>query len=157
MTALRSEHDESEWSCGSIALEESRVDSMVARARRNLRRVTPIEAAAIVDAGGLLVDIRPHGQRRRFGEIPGALVIERNVLEWRLDPTSPHRHPRATDPRRRIVVFCQEGYASSLAAASLQEVGLARATDLIGGFEAWAVEGLPIVTGEEVGGGNVAL
>lgn len=156
MTALRSEHDAVEWSCGSIAPEESRVDAMVARARRNLRRVTPIEAAAIVDAGGLLVDIRPEGQRRRFGEIPGALVIERNVLEWRLDPTSSHRHPRVTDPGRRIVVFCQEGYASSLAAASLQEVGLARATDLIGGFEAWAVEGLPIVTGEDVGRGSLA-
>jgi len=98
----------------------------------------------LATAGGLLVDIRPAAQRAEFGEIPGALVIERNVLEWRLDPTSPHRHSALAGPGQPVVVICQAGYASSLAAASLRQVGLTNATDLIGGFEAWARAGLPI-------------
>ncbi len=122
------------------------VDRLLAEARRGFRRVSPQGAAAIADAGGLLVDIRPAAQRERFGEIPGALVIERNVLEWRLDPTSPDRHPAVTDTDRPMVVVCQEGYASSLAAASLQSLGLHWATDMEGGFEAWAADGLPITT-----------
>ncbi len=124
----------------------SAVDRMLAEARRGFRRVSPQGAAAIADAGGLLVDIRPAAQRQRFGEIPGALVIERNVLEWRLDPTSPDRHPAVTDADRPVVVICQEGYASSLAAASLQSLGLHWATDMEGGFEAWAAGGLPMQT-----------
>jgi rhodanese-related sulfurtransferase len=83
-------------------------------------------------------------QRAEFGEIPGALIIERNVLEWRLDPTSPHRHPAVTGPDQSIVIFCQAGYASSLAAVSLQQLGLVNATDLVGGFEAWEQSGLPV-------------
>ena len=96
--------------------------------------------------GALLVDTRPAAQRDEFGEIPGALVIERNVLEWRLDPTSPHRHSAVTGPDQYVVVICQAGYASSLAAASLRQLGLTNATDLIGGFEAWAQAGLPTVS-----------
>lgn len=123
----------------------SAVDDLLAGSRRHLRRVGPQEAAELRAGGGLLVDIRPAAQRAQYGEIPGALVIERNVLEWRLDPTSPDRHPAVTDdPRRPVVVVCQEGYASSLAAESLQRLGLAGATDLDGGFCAWEAAGLPV-------------
>lgn len=88
------------------------------------------------ERGALIVDIRPAEQRDRDGDLPGALVIDRNVLEWRLDPTSPFRLPEAGDPEQEIVVVCNEGYASSLAAAMLQRLGLRRATDLDGGFQA---------------------
>nr|WP_245930167.1 rhodanese-like domain-containing protein [Allonocardiopsis opalescens] len=121
------------------------MDALLARAREGLRRVTPVEAAAERDAGAMLVDIRPEVNREGEGLIPGALVIDRNVLEWRLDPTGRHRLPVAGDPERRIIVFCNEGYASSLAAASLREIGLSRATDLIGGYRAWRESGLPTV------------
>jgi rhodanese-related sulfurtransferase len=84
----------------------------------------------------LVVDIRPVEQRRRDGELPGAVVVDRNVLEWRLDPTSPHRIPQVTGPDQTIVVMCDEGYSSSLAAATLQQLGLRHATDLDGGFQA---------------------
>ena len=87
--------------------------------------------------GGLVVDIRPVELRARDGEMPGAVVIDRNVLEWRLDPTSPHRLPAVTGPDQPIVLFCDEGYASSLAAAALRSLGLTRATDLDGGYQAW--------------------
>ena len=91
-----------------------------------------------VAAGALVVDIRPVEQRDRDGALPGAIVIDRNVLEWRLDPTSPHCVAEAGDYDRRIVLVCNEGYASVLAACSLQDLGLRRATDLAGGFQAWA-------------------
>ncbi len=120
-----------------------RVDEMVETARAGLRRVEPHEAARIWAAGGLLVDIRPASQRAEFGEVPGAVVIERNVLEWRLDPTSPHRHEAVVGPDQDIIVMCQAGYASSLAAASLRRLGLVKATDLIDGYEAWVEAGLP--------------
>jgi rhodanese-related sulfurtransferase len=93
--------------------------------------------------GALLVDIRPAAQRAAEGTVPGALVIERNVLEWRLDPTCEARLPEATGWDRRVIVFCSEGYASSLAAATLQDIGLRNATDLDGGFAAWVAAGLP--------------
>ncbi len=112
-------------------------------ARSKIRRVTPHEAHREHVDGALLVDIRPAAQRAMEGEIPGALVIERNVLEWRLDPTSGARIPQATDHDVRVVVFCSEGYTSSLAAAALVELGLHRATDVIGGFVAWKAAGLP--------------
>jgi rhodanese-related sulfurtransferase len=115
----------------------------VERARATYSRVSAHEAAALGADGGLLIDTRPAAQRAEFGEIPGALVIERNVLEWRLDPTSPHRHPAVTGPDQCVVVICQSGYASSLAVASLRQLGLTNATDLIGGFAAWAQAGLP--------------
>ena len=124
-------------------VDTSRVDEMVEKARSNYQRVGPFEAAQIGASGGLLVDTRPATQRAEFGEIPGAIVIERNVLEWRLDPTSPHRHEKVTGTDQDIVVVCQSGYASSLAAWSLRQLGLLRATDLVGGYEAWLEAGLP--------------
>jgi rhodanese-related sulfurtransferase len=128
---------------GPTAARSCRVDEMVEKARRGLRRVLPNEAARIWASGGLLIDTRPAAQRAEFGEVPGAVVIERNVLEWRLDPTSPHRHEAVVGPEQDIIVMCQAGYASSLAAASLRELGLSKATDIIGGYEAWVEAGLP--------------
>jgi rhodanese-related sulfurtransferase len=116
---------------------QSRIDEVLADARRALpHRPTADELPALRARGALIVDIRPIELRARDGELPGALVIDRNVLEWRLDPTSPHRIPEATDPARQIVIVCNEGYASSLAALSLQRLGLRGATDLDGGFQA---------------------
>ncbi len=103
------------------------------------------ELPALVERGALIVDIRPVEQRARDGALAGALVVDRNVLEWRLDPTSPHRLPEASDPDREIVVVCNEGYASSLAAASLRRLGLRRATDLDGGYQA-----LMVIEGRQV-------
>jgi rhodanese-related sulfurtransferase len=121
----------------------SRIDEVLAEARRTLpHRPTAGELPLLHAAGALIVDIRPSEQRIRDGELPGAIVIDRNVLEWRLDPTSPHRIPEATDPARPIVLVCNEGYASSLAAASLQQLGLRGATDLDGGFQAILTAGI---------------
>jgi rhodanese-related sulfurtransferase len=120
------------------------IDEVLGAARARLRRLDPRDAAAAQAAGALLVDIRPVEVRRRDGEVPGALIVDRNVLEWRLDPRSPHRLPEISGYDRTIVVLCTEGYASSLAAASLQDLGLHRATDLAGGFVAWAAAGLPV-------------
>jgi rhodanese-related sulfurtransferase len=119
------------------------VDDVLAAARARLRRMDPAEAAAAVERGALLVDTRPLEQRRAEGAIPGAKLIERNHLEWRLDPTSDARIPEAVDHDVEIIVVCSEGYSSSLAAASLQDLGLHRATDLAGGFRAWRAAGLP--------------
>ncbi|GAA4351675.1 rhodanese-like domain-containing protein [Angustibacter luteus] len=119
------------------------IDQVLARARTQIRRVTPAQAAAEHVDGALLVDIRPAAQRLIEGEVPGALVIERNVLEWRLDPTSDARLPQAVGYDVRILVLCSEGYTSSLAAAALVELGLHRATDVEGGFLAWRAAGLP--------------
>jgi rhodanese-related sulfurtransferase len=113
------------------------IDEFLATARARLERVPPEELEGERMAGALIVDIRPLEQRQRDGALPGALVIDRNVLEWRLDPTSDHRVAESTDHDQRIVIVCNEGYGSSLAAASLQDLGLRRATDLIGGFQAW--------------------
>jgi rhodanese-related sulfurtransferase len=122
----------------------SRIDAMLARARSRLARVDPARAAAEAAAGAVLVDIRPAAQRAAEGEIPDALIIERNVLEWRLDPTSDARLPVATGDEVRYIVFCSEGYTSSLAAAALLDLGLHRSTDLNGGFQAWRRAGLPV-------------
>lgn len=120
------------------------VDDLLAVARARLApRLSPVEAAAAVERGALLVDTRPVAQRSADGEIPGAFVIDRNVLEWRLDPASAHRIPEASSYDVEVVVLCDEGYASSLAAASLQALGLHRATDVVGGFQAWRAAGLP--------------
>jgi rhodanese-related sulfurtransferase len=100
-------------------------------------RARPGDLAGVLDRGGLVVDIRPVDLRERDGLIPGALVVGRNVLEWRLDPTSPHRLAEVTGRDQEIVLVCDEGYASSLAAATLRQLGLGRATDLDGGFQAW--------------------
>jgi rhodanese-related sulfurtransferase len=121
------------------------VDELLTRARAGLHRLAPDEAMNAVDAGAILVDTRPEFQRRADGEIPGAVIIERNHLEWRCDPTSPARIPEATDHEVTFIVICDEGYSSSLAAASLQALGLQRATDVAGGFQAWRAAGLPVV------------
>lgn len=121
------------------------IDDMLATSRARLRRLRPAEAAAAAAEGGArLVDIRPQFQRQADGEIPGAIVIERVHLEWRLDPTSAGRIPEATDRDIAWIVICDEGYSSSLAAASLQALGLGRATDVVGGFRAWKSAGLPV-------------
>jgi len=114
-------------------------------ARDRLARVRPREAHAEQAAGAVLIDIRPAWQRAADGEVPGSWIIERNHLEWRLDPASDARLPWVTGYDHRIIVFCQEGYTSSLAAAALLDLGLARATDIIGGQREWAAEGLPNV------------
>lgn len=128
------------------------IDQMLANARAKLQRITPEEAWGELrsNEGGsevapaFLVDIRPEAQRKKFGGIHGALVIERNVLEWRLDPRSDARLSIADRYDLRVIVFCQEGYTSSLAAYSLQQLGLLNATDIVGGIEAWKLVGLPI-------------
>lgn len=113
------------------------IDAMLAQARARLDRVHPEHLAAEQAAGALVVDIRPSEQRHRDGALPGALVIDRNVLEWRLDPECPYRIPEVTGPDHRVIIVCDEGYSSSLAAATLQDLGLHEATDLIGGYQAW--------------------
>ena len=115
----------------------SAIDQLLERAQASLDRVQAIDLAAAVDAGAWVIDIRPVAQREHDGELPGATVIDRNVLEWRLDPTSAHRLPEADDPERWVILVCDAGFSSSLAAAELQELGLRRATDLVGGFQAW--------------------
>lgn len=120
------------------------VDELLERVRSELDRIGPREAFDAAAHGALLVDIRYAELRERDGLIPGALVVERNELEWRLDPQGSHRAPEATGHGLRTVVICNEGYASSLAAASLRQLGLHRATDLIGGFQAWRAAGLPV-------------
>jgi rhodanese-related sulfurtransferase len=120
------------------------IDDVLDRARSRITRVQPQQAAQEQARGALLVDTRTSHQRATHGEIPGALVIDRTVLEWRLDPTSSSRIKEATDHRIRVIVVCSEGYSSSLAAASLQEIGLVNATDMIGGFHAWKAAGLPV-------------
>jgi rhodanese-related sulfurtransferase len=123
------------------------VDELLTEARGRIERVTPAEAAARIADGALLVDTRPAAQRAREGSVPGALVVERNVLEWRFDPLSDARLPEATGYDVEIVVLCSEGYSSSLAADSLRALGLTRTSDVIGGFSAWAAAGLPVVRG----------
>ena len=120
------------------------IDELLAAARARLRRLTPHEALDAQARGALLVDVRPVEKRRAEGRIPGALVVDRNVLEWRLDPASPNRVPEAVDHDVQVVVVCSEGYQSSLAAATLQDLGLHRATDLTGGAQAWIAAGLPV-------------
>lgn len=117
--------------------ETSRIARVLDEARRNLDRVEPNDLAAEMAAGALVVDTRSAAHRETEGSLPGAVVIERTVLEWRLDPTSPDRIPEADDPERRVIVVCSDGYSSSLAAETLQRIGLPRATDLVGGYRGW--------------------
>ena len=123
------------------------IDQLLAEARPRLQRLGPHQASAAARDGALLVDIRPAAQRAAEGEIPGALLVERNVLEWRLDPASAARIPQASYDLR-VIVVCSEGYTSSLAAAALQDLGLSDATDLAGGFQAWQAAGLPVLAGD---------
>jgi len=113
------------------------IEEILAAARTRLDRVEPEELEAERRAGAVIVDIRPIEQRARDGELPGAIVIDRNVLEWRLDPACEHHICDVADYDTRVVIVCNEGYQSSLAAAFLRDVGLHRATDLVGGFQAW--------------------
>jgi rhodanese-related sulfurtransferase len=124
------------------------VDDLLSEARATLERVTAQQARDELADGAVLVDVRTSEQRAEHGEIAGAIPIGLNVLEWRLDPASEWRDEAATDHDVRVIVFCQEGFSSSLAAARLQSLGLHRATDVIGGFEAWRDAGLPIDGGE---------
>jgi rhodanese-related sulfurtransferase len=120
------------------------VEKMLEDARSRLARLDPQTAGEAVASGAVLVDIRSESQRERDGVVPAAVFIPRNVLEWRCDPSSESRDERVSDPERRVVVMCDEGYQSSLAAALLQELGHPRATDLAGGFQAWRAAGLPV-------------
>jgi rhodanese-related sulfurtransferase len=120
------------------------VDQLLARARARISRIDVDDAMQAIAAGALLVDIRSELQREHDGVIPGAVFIARSVLEWRCDPCSRWRDDRVCDPARRLILVCDEGYQSSLAAATLQELGHAEATDLVGGFQAWRAAGLPV-------------
>jgi rhodanese-related sulfurtransferase len=115
----------------------SAIADLLAFSRLELDRVDASNLAAEMAAGALVVDTRPADQRLRDGELPGAVVVDRNVLEWRLDPTSPDRLPEASSPDLRVIVVCNEGYSSSLAASTLRRLGLSRATDLVDGFQGW--------------------
>ncbi len=119
----------------------SRIDLLLSAARARLHRLTPAEALQAVAHGAVVVDIRPAAQRAEHGDLPGALVIERNVLEWRFDPTS-DAALRIADDDLQVIVLCQEGYTSSLAAAALQDIGVRRATDVVGGYAAWVADGV---------------
>jgi rhodanese-related sulfurtransferase len=125
------------------------ISEVLAAARARLTRLEPVDAAAAVLDGARLVDIRPGWQRLAEGTVPDAVVIERNHLEWRLDPTSDARIEEAVDHEVAWVVLCSEGYTSSLAAAALQDLGLHRATDVVGGYRAWEAAGLPTAPGSE--------
>jgi rhodanese-related sulfurtransferase/mannose-6-phosphate isomerase-like protein (cupin superfamily) len=151
--------DESEsldqaWSMHKLPLANrsgpSTIEQTLEAARGRLRRLLPDEAfKAAADEGAILVDIRPEAQRRIEGSIAGALTVERNVLEWRFDPASSARLPFATDHDLYLILFCSEGYASSLAADDLQKLGLHHATDVIGGFHAWRAAGLPVIPNKD--------
>jgi rhodanese-related sulfurtransferase len=127
-------------------MSKASIDQLLAETRRGLMRLTPAEAAAAMVGGAVLIDTRPIEQRLRDGEVPGAIVVDRNVLEWRLDPSSPDRIPELSDRNDSslLIIMCNEGYSSSLAAATLQRLGLRHATDVIGGFQRWANSGLPV-------------
>jgi rhodanese-related sulfurtransferase len=119
------------------------IERMVEDDRSLLHRLEPREAEGAVRRGGVIVDIRSHEQRVQHGVVPGSIRIHRNVLEWRVDPSSGWYDDRFASYEGPVIVMCQEGYSSSMAAATLQRLGFARATDLVGGFEAWAEQGLP--------------
>ena len=121
------------------------IDELLDAVRGRIERVAPGEVMTRVAAGALLVDIRPVEQRERDGEVPGAVVVDRNVLEWRLDPASPWRMPEVTGYDLEVIVLCNQGYSSSLVADTLRSLGLLRAVDVVGGFEAWVALGLPVV------------
>jgi rhodanese-related sulfurtransferase len=120
----------------------SRIDAVLDAARTKLTRIEATEVLAALDRGALLVDIRPAAQRAREGEVAAALVIERNVLEWRCDPTSDARLPEAVGDDVEWLILCSEGYTSSLAAAALQDLGLGRASDVVGGYQALKATGV---------------
>jgi rhodanese-related sulfurtransferase len=124
------------------------IDQVLAEARARLDRLSPLQASRAASEGAVLVDIRPAAQRAAEGEIPGAAIVERNVLEWRFDPASDASLPQASYDLQ-VIVVCSEGYTSSLAAAALQDLGIRGATDLDGGFRAWQAAGLPVVSADQ--------
>jgi len=119
-------------------------EDLLAAAREEIERLTPVETSAAVGRGAILVDIRPSEQRRRDGEVPGAHVIGRNVLEWRLDPRGEHRDPAVAREDRQVILICDEGYQSSLAADTVRRLGV-DAADVIGGVQQWWAEGLALL------------
>jgi rhodanese-related sulfurtransferase len=121
------------------------IDQLLTAVRARIGRIHPVDVPARTAAGALLVDTRPWEQRLRDGEVPGAVVVDRNVLEWRLDPASPDRLPQVTGYDLDVVVLCNQGYSSSLVADTLRALGLTRTVDVIGGIEAWVAAGLPTV------------
>ena len=125
----------------------SAIDVLLTEARAQLDRVDPRDLPAELQAGALVIDTRPADQRARDGALAGAVVVDRNVLEWRLDPSSPHRIPEVDSADRRIGLVCDQGYSSSLAAATLRRLGLRRATDLVGGYQALLRAGSPLIAG----------
>ena len=130
------------------AVRRTTIDDLLAQARAGLVRLGPHDALQAVQAGALLIDIRTEAQRAADGVAPGSIWFSRNVLEWRCDPCSEGHDERLADFDRQLIVMCDEGYQSSLAAATLQQLGFARATDLAGGFQAWLRAGLPLDAGE---------
>ena len=123
------------------------IHDLLGAARRRLRRLDPPEALDAMSRGAVLIDIRSERQCERDGLVPGARFVARNVLEWRLDPASGHSDPSlAGDLDRTVVLLCNEGYQSSLAAATLQDLGFRNATDVAGGFQAWREAGLPVLS-----------
>lgn len=120
------------------------IEQLLAEARARLRRLEPATALTAQSEGAILIDLRCADQRRESGIIPGSVHVPLSVLFWRLDQTSGYDDPRLSDPTREVVLLCADGYSSSLAAATLQDLGFDRATDVIGGFTAWAGAGLPL-------------
>jgi rhodanese-related sulfurtransferase len=129
------------------------IDELLTAARARLRRLAPAEAREAARAGGLIVDIRSEYQREAQGLVPGAHFVARNVLEWRADPRCPDHDPLLAAVRGPLVLMCAQGFQSSLAAATLQDLGLANATDMEGGFERWQADGLAVLP---AGGGTIA-
>ena len=129
---------------GNQAVVPAAIDDLLIEVRGGLARLQPVAAFRATRGGAVLIDTRPEWQRRADGEIPGAIVIERNHLEWRCDPRCPARVAEAADHQVAWIICCDEGYSSSLAAASLQALGLSNATDVTGGFQAWRAAGLPV-------------
>lgn len=129
--------------------ERATIGGLLEAARARLERLEPSAALAALDGGALIIDTRCTELRREAGTIPGSVHIPLSVLFWRLDPSSESADPGLADPDRRVVLICAHGYSSSLAAATLLDLGCARATDVIGGFEAWAAAGLPMVPGDD--------
>lgn len=128
--------------------ERRTVSDLLESARRRIDRLEPAAALRALDDGALLVDTRCAEQRRAAGVVPGSVHVPLSVLYWRLDPASGHDDPRLSDPGRQVILLCEHGYSSSLAAATLRELGFGRATDVVGGFEAWAAAGLPVETAQ---------
>jgi rhodanese-related sulfurtransferase len=127
-----------------VSGQRKSVEQILSQARSRLARLGPEEANQALEAGALLVDIRSDSQRDRDGLIPGARVVPRNELEWRLDPACDYGDPELANPDAQVVVFCNKGYQSSLVAATLKDMGFDRATDVDGGFQAWREAGLPV-------------